>query len=220
MNKLLDKKLLKDLQLKEIESQKTLKDNELLRREGIVGYQLEKVIRTPLEDFLTQLNKTVARSESAELVYNLVDKTHDINFSFDEKKVGIWFSAIDQSDELSPSLLKQFGVVSSSNLNISRSFTPKLRGRTILAWGAVNFFDSRGFNLLLVQSEDDEYGDWYILRNSNLVSTPNNNQAEPFALDRKGLRLFIYFIDESYIYKMDVETIERTELIDLITDGF
>ncbi|HCT72493.1 MULTISPECIES: serine/threonine-protein kinase [Psychrobacter] len=220
VNRLLDKKLSKDLQIKEIESQNNLKDNELLRREGIVGYQLEKVIRTPLEDLLTQLNKTVARSESAELFYNLADKIHDITFSFDGKKVGIWFSAIDQSDELSPSLLKKIGVVSSSNLNISKSLTPKLRGKTVLAWGAVNFFDSRGFNLLLVQSEDDEYGDWYILRNSNLVSTPHNNQAEPFALDRKGLRLFIYFIDESCIYKMDVEAIERTDLIDLITDGF
>ncbi|ERL56491.1 serine/threonine-protein kinase [Psychrobacter aquaticus] len=220
VNRLLDKKLSKDLEIKGIESQNTLKDNELLRREGIVGYQFEKVIRTPLKDLMTQLNKTVARSESAELIYNLADKIHDITFSFDGKKVGIWLSVIDQSDELSPSLLKQFRVVSSSNLNISKSLTPKLRGKKILAWGAVNFSDSRGFNLLLVQSEDDEYGDWYILRNTNLVSTLNSNQAEPFALDRKGLRLSIYLIDESCIYKMDVEAIERTDLIDLIADGF
>lgn len=220
VNRLLEKKLSKDLQVKEIESQNTLRQNELLRRKGIVSYQFEEAIKIPLGDLLTQLNKTVAPPELAELIYDLADDIHNISFSFDGRKAGIWFSAVDQSDELSPSLLKKIGVMSSSNLNISKSLTPKLRGKTVLAWGAVNFFDSRGFNLLLVQSEDDEYGDWYILRNSNLVSTPHNNQAEPFALDRKGLRLFIYFIDESCIYKMDVEAIERTDLIDLITNGF
>ena len=217
VNKLLDKKLSKDLQIKEIESQKTLKDIELLRRKGIVSYQFEKVIRTPLEDFLTQLNQTVARSESAEIVYNLADKIHDINFSFDGKKVGIWFSAIDQSDELSLSLLKHLGVASS---NILKPLMPKFRHKVILAWGAVNFSSGKGFNLLLVQSDEDEYGDWVILKNSEISLFPNDDKVEPFAFDRSQLRISIYLIDSNHKYKTEVEFIERQDLMDLITDGF
>lgn len=218
VNKLLDKKLLKDLKLKNSKSDNILKDEELLRKKSIVKYQFEKALQSPLEELLFQLNETATSSDFAELNSNSANEMHEIDFSFNGEKVNIWFSVIDQSDELSIGLLEKLGV--KIYPDISKPLTPKFRNKMILAWGAVNFSDKKGFNLLLVESEDDEYGNWHILKNSNLISTPDNSRAEPFALDRSELRYYIYFIDENYKYETDVEVIERGSLVELIIDHF
>lgn len=219
VNKLLDRKLSKDLKAKDIESQKTLKENELLRRKRIVGYQFEKAIRNPLVELLTQLNKMAAISDAAKLIYNLVDDVHKIKFSFDEEYANIWFSAIDQSDELPLNVFRKFAESKSSKLDFSKTLTPLINGKLLLAWGAVNFSSGKGFNLLLVQSDEDEYGDWVILKNSKISLFPDDNQIQPFAFDRSQIRTSIYFIDSHSSYKTEVEAIERKDLIDIIADG-
>lgn len=220
VNKLLDKKLSKDLKAKEIEFQKTLKDNELLRRKRIVGYQFEKAIRNPLEDFLNQLNKTANLSDAAKLTYDLVDDVHKMKFSFVEDYANVWFSAIDRSDELPLNVFREFTAFKSSKLDFSKTLIPFINGKLLLAWGAVNFSSGKGFNLLLVQSDEDEYGDWIILKNSKVILFPDDNQIQPFAFDRSQLRVSIYSIDSHDNYKTEVEAIERRDLIDIITDGF
>lgn len=219
INKLLDKKLLKDLELKKSESEKLLKEDELLRRKCIVSYQFEKSLKTPLTELLYQLNETVLPSEMAVITDNSTEDLYEINFSFDKKEVSIWFSAIEQSDELSLNIFKGLAEKNTSKLDLSKALIPFIRGKLLLAWGAVNFANGKGFNLLLVESDEDEYGDWYILKNSEITLFPDDDQVEPFAFDRKQLRLSIYSVDSNDRYKTDVEDIEREDLIDLIIDG-
>lgn len=131
INKLLDKKLLKDLELKKSESEKLLKEDELLRRKGIVSYQFEKSLKTPLTELLYQLNETVLPAEMAVITDNSTKDLYEINFSFDKKEVSIWFSAIDQSDELSLSIFKGLTEKNTFKLDLSKPLTPFIRGNLL-----------------------------------------------------------------------------------------
>lgn len=44
---------------------------------------------------------------------------------------------------------------------------PTMKGKQVLAWGGIECSDKKGLNIVLVHSESDEYGDWYLLKNTH-----------------------------------------------------
>ena len=91
-----------------------------------------------------------------------------------------------------------------------------------MAWGKVENNYQRGYNLLLLENGIDEYGDWYILYNTN-SGLSRNNRPEPFAFSESELPREITLINSTHIYSSILEkyNINRFhELILMCENGF
>ncbi|WP_214294764.1 hypothetical protein, partial [Escherichia coli] len=79
----------------------------------------------------------------------------------DRKFVNIWFHPLTESD-----VLKRYAddIWGENRLHITK---PTMKGKQVLAWGGIECSDKKGLNIVLVHSESDEYGDWYLLKNTH-----------------------------------------------------
>ena len=95
---------------------------------------------------------------------------------------------------------------------------PQCRGKKVLAWGKIENNFNNGYNILLLENKVDEYGDWFIMYNTNsgLGSSP---RPEPFAFSETELPKEICRIDtiHEYVSKIEQYNIERFQ--ELIIHG-
>lgn len=85
-----------------------------------------------------------------------------------------------------------------------KSTYPTCRGRKVLAWGKIEDNSNYGYNILLLENKDDEYGDWFILYNVNSALN-KNPRREPFAFSTTELPREIKLIDTTHIYSSVLE---------------
>ena len=97
-----------------------------------------------------------------------------------------------------------------------KSTYPTCRGRKVLAWGKLEDDFNCGYNILLLENEEDEYGDWFILYNVN-SGLNNNPRREPFAFSTAELPREIKLIDTTHIYSSTLEEYNLDRFQQLIT---
>lgn len=85
-----------------------------------------------------------------------------------------------------------------------KSTYPTCRDRKVLAWGKIEDNSNYGYNILLLENKDDEYGDWFILYNVN-SGLNKNPRREPFAFSTTELPREIKLIDTTHIYSSTLE---------------
>lgn len=95
---------------------------------------------------------------------------------------------------------------------------PVCNGKKIWAWGIVEDNYHHGYNLLLLDNDIDEYGEWWILynRNSGLNSKP---RPEPFAFSFDELPKEINHINAMHIYSSEVEKYNFDRFQEIIALG-
>lgn len=80
---------------------------------------------------------------------------------------------------------------------------PTCRGRKIKAWGGL-YIEQKGFNIILLESNDELYGEWLLLENTN-SGFSTKRRPEPFAFEFNELEKEIQYIDVMHIYNTKVE---------------
>lgn len=133
------------------------------------------------------------------------------------KRITITTSIIDSEKPIKKSVIVVSGVSKTRNRDY-----PVCNGKKVLAWGKVENNYQRGYNLLLLENGIDEYGDWYILYNTN-SGLSRNNRPEPFAFSESELPREITLINSTHIYSSILEkyNINRFhELILMCENGF
>ena len=96
-----------------------------------------------------------------------------------------------------------------------KSTYPTCKGKKVLAWGKVEDNSKYGYNILLLENKKDEYGDWYILYNTNSGLSRKPRQ-EPFAFSDTELPREIKLIDTTHIYSSIVEEYNLERFQELI----
>lgn len=215
VNTLLEKKLNLDLKNKEDLTKKQIEAEKIQRRRDILNYQFEQVIERPLLELVNELNATLRPDEAVKLNKTSSKGDFSLRLPFNEKEVKVWFNEINESDFREYSKKTMWGEYVKSTIK------PSLRGRPIMAWGAIEASNGKGLNIILVESEDDEYGDWYLLENSdNGLSTHQGRHETPFAFQRQDLRKEIYNVGVMHIYNMRDKPLNTDSLIKFITEAF
>lgn len=97
-----------------------------------------------------------------------------------------------------------------------KSTYPTCKGKKVLAWGKVEDNSKYGYNILLLENKEDEYGDWYILYNTN-SGLNRKPRKEPFAFSATELPKEIKLIDATHIYDSVVEEYNLVRFQELIT---
>lgn len=213
INNLLKKKLEEDLN-KERELVATQsKENEKKRKLDIINYQFENEIMLPINNFLTEFNK-VSGNESKMSINNQSSRgVLSYKILFNGKYINIWFNNIGESD------IREVYADNGWGEKTRQKIIPKFQQKSVLAWGAIESSKGTGFNIVLKQSDQDEYGEFYILKNQTSgLSTRNENRPNPFAFSHNDLLKEIGLVGALHVYSTTVSDLNNDELLELISD--
>ncbi len=215
IDNILQKKISRDLKAEEVLSEQQVKEKELKRKNDILNFQFKNEIIQPIGQFVDNFNK-VSGSDSAmsmSKVSDMGDLTSDIRF--DRKAVNIWFHKINDSDVLSRYVDDMWG---ERRLHVTK---PTLNGKPVLAWGGIESSDGTGLNIVLVASEDDDYGDWYLLKNTHsAIAARRGNRPDPFVFATDELVKEIHHVGVMHIYNLNVSVLEIDNVIEFISNVF
>lgn len=95
------------------------------------------------------------------------------------------------------------------------NYIPKCKNREILAWSQVADSSGRGFNLILLKTDGELYGDWFILINTN-SGLSRSRRIEPFGFELDELPKEIDLINATHIYNSELKSINTTDIIEFI----
>lgn len=99
-----------------------------------------------------------------------------------------------------------------------KQYIPTCNGKKVLAWGKVEDILGYGYNILLLENKLDEYGDWYILYNTN-SGLNRDPRLEPFAFEEQELPKEIQLIRCTHIYSSVLEEYNMNRFQELIANG-
>jgi len=213
INHILQKKLSRDLAAEQELSQKIMKENELKRKSDLIEFQFNTEIIQPVRDFICNFNDVSGR-ESA-IYMSDVSKRGDMicGLNFDGKNVKISLHKINESDVIRTSRSDPWGE------GRIHEIKPTLYGKPVLAWGALESSDRIGINIILVHSDTCEYGDWYLMKNTNSGFSRSERRPEPFAFSNDELVKEIHNIGATHIYSLRVSPLDVNELLEFISSS-
>jgi serine/threonine protein kinase len=215
IDNILHNKISRDLKSEEVLSEQRIKEKELKRKSDITNFQFKNEIIQPISEFVDNFNKVSGASSAMNMskVADIGDLTSDIRF--DCKAVNIWFHKINDSDVLSHYANDMWG---EHRRHVTK---PALNGKPVLAWGGIESFDGTGLNIVLVASETDEYGDWFLLKNTHSVMCRRkDNRPDPFAFSTDELVKEIHYVGTMHIYDLDVSPLEIENVIGFISNAY
>lgn len=215
IDKILQNKISRDRQAETEESERQKARSELKRKEDILNYQFENEVINPISRFVDDFNKVsgTAGKMNISQANGMGDMKYDI--SFGTKTVNIWFHKITEHD-----VLKRYG---NDMWGDHREFLvkPELNRKTVLAWGGLESSNKKGLNIVLVESELDEYGDLYILENTHSgLAQRRDNRPDPFAFTSSELLEEIHNVGAMHIYNTKVTSFSVEELVDFVSNSF
>ncbi|GAG56731.1 unnamed protein product, partial [marine sediment metagenome] len=88
--------------------------------------------------------------------------------------------------------------------NLIKKVAPKLKERKILAWGVFITSEGKGFNIFLVEKENDIYGEWLILENKNSALSRRERLPAPFPFEIQEFQKELPRINATHIYKSKI----------------
>ena len=95
---------------------------------------------------------------------------------------------------------------------------PTCNHKRVLAWGKIEDNFNHGYNILLLDNSQDEYGDWYILYNNN-SGLSRTLRTQPFAFNYDELPRELTLINATHIYTSQVENYNFDRFQELIAFG-
>lgn len=215
INKILQGKVSRDLEKERKLSEQQAIAKELKRKSDILDFQFKDEIVLPLNKLVDDFNKVSGSSSSMKFTERASYDGLSCQISFDGKSVDIWFHRIDESD-----VMESYGDNMWGNRVLHKT-KPTLRQKPVLAWGAIKSGDGHGLNVVLVASAEDEYGDWYILRNKTSgFGRRDENRADPFAFSHNELIKEIQLVGATHIYNTQVTQLNIDEILEFVSSVF
>lgn len=214
INNILQKKISRDLSAEKVLSEKQIKDKELTRKSDILNFQFSDEIIRPIKRFVEDFNKVSGSSLTMNISeYSQVDGLA-CEISFDRKAVKIWFHKINEEDVIERHGKDMWG---DQRLYIIK---PELNGKPILAWGGIECSDNTGLNIVLTPSDSEEYGDWYLLKNTHSgFGGRGDNRPDPFAFTSDELVKEIHNVNVTHIYNLKVSSLASQNVIDFVSSA-
>jgi len=151
-----------------------------------IRYKIIKSITNPLEEKINEFNKRYLNGgiKFSEKEIHVLEKFVYIIKFVSGKDIQIYIEGLyDYKFEYQVSPESLIDIPFPTKENLIKKVPPKLKGRKILAWGAFFTSEGKGFNIFLVEKENDIYGEWLILENRNSALSRRKRLPEPFPFE-------------------------------------
>lgn len=207
-----------------VDSAKQKKQAEEERKKKAWENNVKKIMSYFNNEVLNSIRKYVEIYNSSYASENII--FHDTNFNIASKNntvivqvpnnqsIAINLTVIDPEPYKNPKRYTKsiFGTL----IPTAAYQYPMCKGKKVLAWGKIEDKYMHGYNILLLENEVDEYGDWYILynKNSGINTKP---RPEPFAFSESELPEEIWLITAVHIYTSTLEKYNINRFHELIT---
>lgn len=206
----LKKRLEKDIELKEKRLEREKRQKEIQEFKNIVKYQFEKSILTPIQEFIDEFNLR-SQIDSIQISHKLSPMGFYIHLT-SSSRIDIQIKALIDEDFYRKREFNRFGrTIIQTELE-----RPLYNNKRIMGWGYAKGLDSKGFNIILVERENEIYGDWYILMNINTPTIGKKRYPEPFPLGFEEIEERIKNLRVLDIYQTEVKPLDVKYLIELI----
>lgn len=100
---------------------------------------------------------------------------------------------------------------------VKENYIPQCEGRNIMFWAQVSDYAGLGFNILLLESKDDIYGEWFVLENES-NGLYRTNRPSPFGFSLSELPKEIVHLRELNIYKMSLVPYGHEKIIGFLAE--
>ncbi len=186
------------------ENKEETKKRDFLKR---VKYQIIKSIINPLEEKMNEFNKRYHNGgiKFGEKDIHVLEKFVYIIKFVSGKDIQIYIEGLyDYKFEYQVSPESLIDIPFPTKENLIKKVVPKLKGRKILAWGILKTSEGKGFNIFLVEKENDIYGEWLILENRNNALSRRKRLPEPFPFEIQEFQEELPHINAMHIYKSKI----------------
>lgn len=213
IDKILLKKVSRDVEAQKILSAQQIIESELKRKSDLIDFQFADEIVKNLNEFVDNFNK-VSGSDFEMKQSKILPKygSTEYRIMFDGKSIEVSLHKINEGDFLKTQVEDGWGDI---RLNIIK---PELNGKEILAWGTIKASNHKGLNIILLASDSEEYGDWFLLTNKNGGFSRQQPRAEPFAFEYAELPKEIQNVGAMHIYSTNVSVLDTDKVIEFIVD--
>ena len=213
--RIVKKKMEKDeQQLKErLQSEKTQKKREEFQK--MIQFKIQKDIIDPLQMVIDKFNanylhgkmkiekKGYHHSKLFEYLVHLISGTMLI----------LKIAPLNDKDCVKEQVIDDYG----RRIVRKEMRRPVLNNKNILAWGMLESQYGTGFNIVLTENQEDMYGDWYVLINTNSAfATRDRRNVEPFAFKFDELDREIECIRAVHVYNTQVERLSVDHFVEYI----
>jgi len=196
------------------ENKEETKKRDFLER---VKYQIIKSIINPLEEKMNEFNKRYHNGgiKFGEKEIHVLEKFVYIIKFVSGKDIQIYIEGLyDYKFEYQVSPESLIDIPFPTKENLIRKVVPKLKDRKILAWGFLKTSESKGFNIFLVEKENDIYGEWLILENKNSALSRRERLPEPFPFEIQEFQKELPRINAMHIYNSKIIEFNIKYIID------
>ncbi|MBI4834945.1 MAG: serine/threonine protein kinase [Planctomycetes bacterium] len=216
---ILNKRLEKDSMIKEEQLKKQKRQKEIEDFYKLVEYQIKKDIYEPLDSFIKELNERYTGSNKV-ILHNR-QPGRDFNCL-----IGLP-SGNPLALEIRPLIDEEFNREKEIDdygrtIRVRRLERPLWKNKKIMAWGYLKSKDGKGFNVILVEKDNDAYGEWVILTNTNnaLVKPEARRNVEPFPFEFREMEKEIKFAsgNVTHIYVTKAEQLKINHFVNFIEE--
>lgn len=211
------KRIRAELREKEAISKKKIEQQEKDEHCQIILSQCNRKIMMPIIDFIEKFNSIYSGKAQFKLTQ---DYCSSIGHHFSHTITTPSGDCITINTEI---ILKENHQknISSDDYGYRSSRTsndiPQCNKKDVLAWSQVSDKHGIGFNLLLLKTNDDIYGDWYLLENTNNPFN-NNQRPEPFGFEIHELPKKVNLINVTSIYQSKLYPFDKKKLEEFLRD--
>lgn len=184
----------------------------------LICSQFEQTIIAPISEFVERVNLRYAGKDKLTFSSNTGFTPNQTTFG---RKLTIPpnnFLTIKLEAILEDNFVREVPVdrIFGGNQTRMEHYTPRYKGKNILAWGEIANGAGYGFNILLLDS-GDIYGDWIIMNNkNNLSSLAGRERREPFAFTLQELKKEIDKVQMTSLYCSDFKDFTDSQFIESI----
>jgi len=181
----------------------------------LVRYQFSNDVYNPLKEFIDTFNNLYP-NKNISLTPFSIGNLKNLQIDVDIKLVSGEYILIKLVPILESNFIRDVTINDFGEKYTKKELKmPLLRKKKIKAWGGVYLNNGIGFNILLVEKENDIYGEWYTMINKN-SGLSRQHRIEPFAFEIDELEKEIQYIDVTHIYNTDIKSFDINRIVELI----
>lgn len=210
LDRILKKRIAIDEKNRKIEIENTKRQEAINERKKTINYSIYENIYIPIKELIDDFNKLYASGKINITDYSVSTDTFSnirIN-TISSKRIEIEIHSIvdkifkrERQDQFFWNIYEE-------------EYRPMLKGKEILAWGMINYADELSYNLILVNDNENIYGKWYQLKNSNSAFNQIPRTPEIFAFEFNEIEKELHYINVMHIYNSVLEEYNKDEMIE------
>ena len=210
LDRILKKRIAIDEKNRKIEIENTKRQEAINERKKTINYSIYENIYIPIKELIDDFNKLYASGKINITDYSVSTDTFSnirIN-TISSKRIEIEIHSIVDKIFKRERQDQFFGNI------YEEEYRPMLKGKEILAWGMINYADELSYNLILVNDNENIYGKWYQLKNSNSAFNQIPRTPEIFAFEFNEIEEELHYINVMHIYNSVLEEYNKDEMIE------